>query len=51
MFYSHFNLVDLSEEMDNFKLVLAEPLEGATDSHVRKFLEAHGGPGLQVNNF
>ncbi len=38
-----------AEEL-NFKLVLAEPLEGAEDSHVQKFLDAHGGPGLQVKH-
>ena len=33
----------------NFKLVLAEPLPDSPWSHVNTFLEAHGGPGLQVN--
>ena len=32
---------------NDFKLVLAEPLEGRPDSHVQKFLNDHGGPGLQ----
>lgn len=31
----------------NFKLVLAEPLEEDSDSHVQHFLDSHGGPGLQ----
>jgi len=31
----------------NFKLVLAEPLDNGKDSHVQKFLNCHGGPGLQ----
>jgi len=31
----------------NFKLVLAEPLEGRDDSHVQHFINNHGGPGLQ----
>ncbi|XP_059078323.1 4-hydroxyphenylpyruvate dioxygenase-like protein [Tigriopus californicus] len=31
----------------NFKLVLAEPLAGYPESHVQKFLDEHGGPGLQ----
>ena len=46
-----FPLSEVSREMEsrrNFKLVLAEPLEGAADSHVQKFLDEHGGPGLQV---
>ena len=33
----------------NFKLVLAEPLPDSPWSHVNTFLEAHGGPGLQVS--
>ena len=32
---------------DNFKLVLAEPLEGSKESHVTTFLRDHGGPGIQ----
>ena len=35
------------EEESNFKLVLAEPLAQAADSHVNNFLREHGGPGLQ----
>merc|ERR1739844_788965 len=31
----------------NFKLVLAEPLEEATDSHVNRFLFLNPGPGIQ----
>jgi len=31
----------------NFKLVLAEPLHGHQDSHVQKFLNCNGGPGIQ----
>ena len=28
-------------------MVLAEPLDNGKDSHVQKFLNCHGGPGLQ----
>lgn len=35
------------DEVLNFKLVLAEPLEKDSDSHVQHFLDSHGGPGLQ----
>ena len=31
----------------NFKLVLAEPMEGYTNCHVQQFIDAHGGPGIQ----
>jgi hypothetical protein len=33
--------------IQNFKLVLAEPLANAPHSHVRKFITEHDGPGLQ----
>lgn len=36
-----------SEGGGGFKLVLAEPLEGRRDSHVQKFLDDHGCPGVQ----
>ena len=36
-----------TDEARNFKLVLAEPLARAADSHVNNFLRDHGGPGLQ----
>jgi 4-hydroxyphenylpyruvate dioxygenase-like putative hemolysin len=41
--------VEFSDDNDmlNFKLVLAEPLDNSSDSHVQKFLDQHGGPGLQ----
>ena len=39
MFFFHSRL--------NFKLVLAEPMDNEKDSHVQKFLDHHGGPGLQ----
>ena len=35
------------EARRNFKLVLAEPLTEGSTSHVQKFLDDHGGPGLQ----
>ena len=38
---------DEEENILNFKLVLAEPLEEDSDSHVQHFLDSHGGPGLQ----
>ena len=38
---------DTAESRVNFKLVLAEPLEGRLDSHVQKFLDEHEGPGVQ----
>lgn len=38
---------DVGDSFLNFKLVLAEPLAGYPDSHVQKFLDEHGGPGLQ----
>ena len=31
----------------NFKLVLAEPMEGYPNCHVQQFIDAHGGPGIQ----
>ena len=36
-----------TEDVMNFKLVLAEPLDNEKNSHVRNFLRDHGGPGLQ----
>ena len=40
---------DVKSSKVNFKLVLAEPLPDSPWSHVNTFLEAHGGPGLQVS--
>ena len=36
-----------TEDVRNFKLVLAEPLPDNSDSHVNNFLLHHGGPGIQ----
>ena len=35
------------DHINNFKLVLAEPLPGNEDSHVSQFLRDNGGPGVQ----
>jgi len=40
-------LENCNNEKLNFKLVLAEPLDNEKDSHVKNFLNHHGGPGLQ----
>ena len=38
---------EYNDEHLNFKLVLAEPMEGYTNCHVQQFIDAHGGPGIQ----
>ena len=38
---------ECEKERLNFKLVLAEPLQGYYTSHVQQFIEMHGGPGIQ----
>ena len=38
---------DQGDTERNFKLVLAEPLPDNEESHVKKFLRDHGGPGVQ----
>ena len=35
------------DNVNNFKLVLAEPLPGHEESHVKQFLRDNGGPGVQ----
>ena len=42
-----FNSSQCSADSLNFKLVLAEPLEGNQGSHVQQFMDEHGGPGIQ----